>query len=83
MRLILLLTVIGCILIALGLLGLYVDVTRRLAKIERSMKRQNDEIKSQSRELRVIKDRASEQSDRVIITYEPKDNGIKYGGEGI
>lgn len=83
MRLILLLTVIGCILIALGLLGLYVDVTRRLAKIERSMKRQNDEIKTQSRELRVIKDRAAEQSDRVIITYEPKDNGIKYGGEGI
>ena len=83
MRLILLLTVIGCILIALGLLGLYVDVTRRLAKIEGSMKRQNDEIKSQSRELRVIKDRAAEQSDRVIITYEPKDNGIKYGGEGI
>lgn len=83
MRLILLLTVIGCILIALGLLGLYVDVTRRLAKIERSMKRRNDEIKSQSRELRVIKDRAAEQSDRVIITYEPKDNGIKYGGEGI
>ena len=83
MRLILLLTVIGCVLIALGLLGLYVDVTRRLAKIERSMKRQNDEIKTQSRELRVIKDRATEQSDRVIITYEPKDNGIKYGGEGI
>lgn len=83
MRLILLLTVIGCVLITLGLLGLYVDVTRRLAKIERSMKKQDNEIKSQKREIRVIKDRAAEQSDRVIITYEPKDNGIKYGGEGI
>lgn len=80
MRLILLLTVIGFILITLGLAGLYFDVTARLRKIEKSMKAQDTEIRSQKRDIRVIKERDANLSDKVVITYEPDDKGIKYGG---
>lgn len=80
MRLLLLLTVIGCILITLGLTGLYFDVTARLRKIEKSMKAQDTEIRSQKRDIRVIKERDAAKSDKVVITYEPDDKGIKYGG---
>lgn len=80
MRLLLLLTVIGFILIALGLTGLYFDVTARLRKIEKSMKAQDTEIRSQKRDIRVIKERDAAKSDKVVITYEPNDKGIKYGG---
>lgn len=80
MRLLLLLTVIGFILITLGLTGLYFDVTARLRKIEKSMKAQDTEIRSQKRDIRVIKERDANLSDKVVITYEPNDKGIKYGG---
>ncbi|MBO7425104.1 MAG: hypothetical protein J6U23_05450 [Clostridiales bacterium] len=80
MRLLLLLTVIGFILITLGLTGLYFDVTARLRKIEKSMKAQDTEIRSQKRDIRVIKERDAAKSDKVVITYEPNDKGIKYGG---
>lgn len=80
MRLLLLLTVIGCIFITLGLTGLYFDVTARLRKIEKSMKAQDTEIRSQKRDIRVIKERDANLSDKVVITYESDDKGIKYGG---
>lgn len=80
MRLLLLLTDIGFILITLGLTGLYFDVTARLRKIEKSMKAQDTEIRTQKRDIRVIKERDANLSDKVVITYEPNDKGIKYGG---
>lgn len=80
MRFILLLTVIGGILVTLGLTGLYFNVTYRLKKIEKSMKAHDTEIRSQRRDIRVIKERDASASDKVVITYEPNDPDLKYGG---
>lgn len=83
MRILLLLTLVGIILITLGLTGFYINVCYRLNEIEESMKSYDREITNQNRKIRVIQDREAEKSDKVIITYEPKDTGVKFGGEGI
>lgn len=77
------LTVIGVILITLGLVGLYFDVCRRLTKVEKSMRLHQNDIAKNRRSIRVLKEREAQRADRVIIGYEPKDSGIKFGGEGI
>lgn len=77
------LTVIGVILITLGLVGLYIDVSRKLAKVENSMRIHQDDITKNRSAIRALKEREAQRADRVIIEYEPKDSGIKFGGDGI
>ena len=84
MRLILFMTVIGTVLIAAGLLGLYINVTLRLRDIERSV----DEVKkkhSRTRQrVRVLEERDAAESDRVVITHEWKEaDGIRYPSQEV
>ena len=83
MKVILLLTVLGT-LIAVGLLGLYVNVTMRLKEIENDI----HDIKkksSRSRErIRILEDRAADQSDHVIITHQWDEvSGIRYPSQEV
>ena len=81
MRLILGLTILGVVLVTLGLLGLYVDVTRRLHHIEDQLKKHNAEISDHKRDIRVIKERAAQESDKVVVVHEWKaDNAPEIGG---
>ena len=89
-RVLLLLTVIGIILVTLGLLGLYFDVCRRLRRINRSIREQNSEIRRTNRRAKVIEDRDRDRSDHVYFATDneidemrPDYSDLKYGGEGI
>lgn len=82
-RLILLLTIVGIILITLGLMGLYVDVTRRLHKIEKSLNSTKSEVSHTKSQIRVLEERDKQKSDKLVIEYQPVGSDIKYGGEGI
>lgn len=70
MEFLLLLTVIGMILVTLGLSAMWVSATRRLNAIERELAGYKSDIKTHGRDIRVLKTRAADASDRVIITHE-------------
>jgi hypothetical protein len=84
MKVILLLTVLGTTLIAVGLLGLYVNVTMRLKEIENDI---HDIKKKSSRNrerIRILEDRAADQSDHVIITHKWDEvSGIRYPSQEV
>lgn len=81
-RLILLLTIVGFILITLGLMGLYIDVNRRLIALKKSQKNTNKLVIDQNRRLDVIEQRDRDAAEHVYI-HSDGSNDIKYGGEGI
>ena len=89
-RALLLLTVVGVILITLGLFGLYFDVCRRLRKVNASIEAQRQEIRKSARRIKVIEDRDRNRANHVyfctdneIDEMRPDYSDIKYGGEGI
>lgn len=84
MKVLLMLTIIGTVMIAVGLLGLYINVTMRLHDIEDSI----DDVKkkhSRTRQrVKVLEDRAAEESDRVIITHKwDEASGIRYPSQEV
>lgn len=81
MRILLMLTLIGIVLITLGLMGLYVDVNRRLIAIKKSLKNTNKLVVVQSRRLDVIEQRDREAAEHIYICHD--DSDVKFGGEGI
>lgn len=84
MKLILLGTIIGTVLIASGLLMLYVDVCRRIKDLESDL---NDISKKHSRtkqRVRVLEQRDQEKSNRVVITHSwDEASGIRYPSEEV
>ncbi len=89
-RILLLLTIIGIILVTLGLLGLYVDVTMRLKRINNSIREQKRELGRTKDRVKVIEDRDRDSSNHVYFATDneieeerPDYSNIKYGGEGI
>lgn len=89
-RILLLLTIIGIILVTLGLLGLYVDVTLRLKRINNSIREQKRELGRTKNRVKVIEDRNRDSSNHVYFATDneieeerPDYSDIKYGGEGI
>jgi hypothetical protein len=89
-RILLLLTIIGIILVTLGLLGLYVDVTLRLKRINNSIREQKRELGRTKDRVKVIEDRDRDSSNHVYFATDneieeerPDYSDIKYGGEGI
>lgn len=84
MKVILLLTVLGTTMIAVGLLGLYVNVTMRLKAIENDI---HDIKKKSSRNrerIRILEDRAADESDHVIITHSWDEvSGIRYPSQEV
>ena len=82
-RLILLLTVVGFILITLGLMGLYIDVNRRLIALKKSQRNTNKLVIAQNRRLDVIEQRDREAADHIYICCDMPGDDVKFGGEGI
>lgn len=89
-RILLLLTIIGIILVTLGLLGLYMDVTLRLKRINNSIREQKRELGRTKDRVKVIEDRDRDSSNHVYFATDneieeerPDYSDIKYGGEGI
>lgn len=85
-RILLMLTVIGIILVTLGLLGLYIDVTRRLNAVKRSLRNTDRLALANSRRLDVIEQRDRDQAEHVYFCTDnecDEARDIKYGGEGI
>lgn len=70
MELLLLLTVSGFILVTVGLSALYISATRRLNKIERELAGHAGDIKTHGRDIHVLKTRAADASDHIVITHE-------------
>lgn len=84
MKLVLLGAIIGTVLIASGLLMLYVDVCRRIKDLESDL---NDISKKHSRtkqRVRVLEQRDQEKSNRVVITHSwDEASGIRYPSEEV
>lgn len=75
-------TILGIILISLGLLMLYRIVMKRLDELERSLDKITENTVNARRDIHVLKEREAAKSDKVVITSdlpEPK-TAIKYGG---
>lgn len=70
MRMILLLTVAGFILVTVGLFALYLQTCSRLYAIEKELKARKGELTTHKREIKVLENRAAEQSDKVVICHE-------------
>ena len=89
-RVLLLLTILGFILVTVGLFMLYIDVNRRIRKLNKTMWQNQRDISKNSDRIKVIEQRDRDQSDHVycatdteIDAVRPDYSDIKYGGEGI
>ena len=82
-RVLLLLTILGCILITIGLLIMYVDVNRRIRKINKTMWQNQRDIHKNSDRITVIEQRDRDQSDHVYFATDNEIDEIKFRGEGI
>ena len=85
-RILLLLTIIGIIFVTLGLLGLYVDVNRRLIALNKSMRNADKAILDHNRRINTIEQRDRDASDHVYFCTDNElveERDIKFGGEGI
>ena len=69
-ELLLFFTVAGFILVTVGLSGLYIKTTIRLSAIERELTRHTGDIKTHGRDIHVLKSRAADASDHIVITHE-------------
>ena len=84
MKVILLMTIIGSIMITIGLMGLYFNVTYRLSKLEHDMKDQRKDIRKNHSDIKVIKERAAQESDKIIIQHEwTEAKGIRYPSQEV
>ena len=83
MRVLLGLTILGIVLITVGLLGLYVNVTHRLNKLQRELKASIRDISKNHNEIKVLKERAAQESDRIIIQHEYKPADINYPSQEV
>lgn len=83
-RILLMLTIIGTVMIAVGLLGLYINVTMRLHDIEDSI---DDVRKKHSRTRQRVKDledEANRKKDSVTIFHKwDEADGIRYPSQEV
>lgn len=85
-RILLLLTVIGVILVTVGLLGLYIDVNRRIKALKKSLRSTDRLVLNNEKRISVIEQRDRDQSDHVYFATDneiDEERDIKFGGEGI
>lgn len=82
----LLLTVVGIILATIGLLGLYIDVNRRIKALKKSLRSTDRLVINNERRISVIEQRDRDQAEHVYFCTDneiDEARDIKYGGEGI
>ena len=82
-RVLLLLTILGFILVTVGLFMLYIDVNRRIRKLNKTMWLNQRDIHKNSDRITVIEQRDRDQSDHVYFTTDNEIDEIKFNGEGI
>lgn len=85
-RALLLLTIIGFILITVGLFGLYLDVNRRIRKLNKTMWKHERDIHINRQSINTIEQRDRDSSNHVYFATDNEIDevrDIKYGGEGI
>lgn len=83
MRVLLGLTILGIVLVTVGLLGLYVNVTHRLNKLQRELKASIRDISKNHNDIKILKQRAADESDRIVITHEYKPADISYPSQEV
>lgn len=84
MKTLLLLTVIGTMMITVGLLGLYINTTYRIRQIEKELKSHKKDIKQNRTDIDICKERAAQESDHIVITHEWNEaSGIRYPSEEV
>ena len=82
-RVLLLLTILGFILVTVGLFMLYIDVNRRIRKLNRTMWQNQRDIHKNSDRITVIEQRDRDQSDHVYFATDNEIDEIRFNGEGI
>lgn len=84
MTYILLMTVLGSIMVTVGLLGLYFNITYRLNKIEHDMKDHRKNIRKNHQDIKVLKERTAQESDRIVIEHAWQEaDGIRYPSQEV
>ena len=82
-RVLLLLTILGFILVTVGLFMLYIDVNRRIRKLNKAMWQNQRDIYKNSDRITVIEQRDRDQSDHVYFATDNEIDEIRFNGEGI
>lgn len=82
-RVLLLLTIFGFILVTVGLFMLYIDVNRRIRKLNKTMWQNQQDIHKNSDIITVIEQRDRDQSDHVYFATDNEIDEIRFNGEGI
>ena len=85
-RVLLLLTILGFILVTVGLFILYIDVNRRIRKLNKTMWKHERDIHINRQHINTIEQRDRDSSNHVYFATDNEIDevrDIKYGGEGI
>lgn len=82
-RVLLLLTILGFILVTVGLFMLYIDVNRRIRKLNRTMWQNQRDIHINRQRINTIEQRNRDSSNHVYFATDNEIDEIKFNGEGI
>lgn len=85
-RALLLLTIIGFIFVTVGLFGLYINVSRRIGNLNKTMWKHERDIHINRQRINTIEQRNRDSSNHVYFATDNEIDevrDIKYGGEGI
>lgn len=77
---VLLFVLASVICVTVGGLGLYFTTKQRLDELEQAMIAYDREIAKNKRDIKVLKERAAQNSDRAYIVHIPSEDDVKYGG---
>ena len=70
----------AAICVTVGGLGLHFMNKKRLDELEQAMIAYDREIAQNKRDIKVLKERAAQNSDRAYIVHIPSEDDVKYGG---
>lgn len=81
MDIIVLMVTAAAICVTLGGLGLHYETKKRLDEIEGAIEFLDKDTRRNNRDIKILKDRAAQNSDRAYIVNIPMDDDqVKYGG---
>lgn len=66
--------------VTLGGLGLHFTNKKRIEELEEAILAYDKELIRYKKDIRVLKERAAQNSDRAYIVHIPSDDDVKYGG---
>ena len=82
-RVLLLLTILGFILVTVGLFMLYIDVNRRIRKLNKTMFEHARDIHLNKQRINTIEQRDRDASNHVYFATDNEIDEIRFNGEGI